>query len=200
MPLLSSYRNFIKEQEASGDSTRFPEQQQDASTQQQHASQAGPLLSSSSQENSQQLQQQDEQGGSGRAVRSTRFGAGKKKKKKVHSSTRTRVRLTDLTSRHQALLEQYMELAAANSQLQQHEQQLSEHVGVAGWETVESLVEAVHGSCNSDAAVLQQVLQQCWGHQSPLSLVQRVRCLAAAQPHLPGYCLLEALLGCHTAT
>lgn len=101
VPLLSSYRNFIKEQEASGDSTRFPEQQQDASTQQQHASQAGPLLSSSSQEKSQQLQQQDDQGGPGRGARSTRFGAGKRKKKKVHSSTRTRVRLTDLTSRHQ---------------------------------------------------------------------------------------------------
>lgn len=72
-------------------------------------------------------------------------------------------------------------------------------VGSVGWETVQ-LLEAVHSSCNSDAAVLQQVLQQCWGAQSPLSLVQRVRCLAAAQPHLPGYCLLEALLGCNTAT
>jgi hypothetical protein len=155
--------------------------------------------------------------------------------------------------------------------------------GTAWWEAGQSLVEALHASCDSDTAVLQRVLQQCWGpqvraaevnvttyiaaatgsswamppctawrlsnrqHQLPvlctvnygstrtrtcvqtlplpmvapgnlsasvladcvmpsvccccccccqstLSVVQQVRCLAAAHPFLPGYCTLERLL------
>jgi hypothetical protein len=37
--------------------------------------------------------------------------------------------------------------------------------GIASWEAVQCLVEALHASCDSDTAVLQRVLQQCWGPQ-----------------------------------
>jgi hypothetical protein len=120
MALLSSYHNFVKEHEVLPESShcqgqqqqqhqqglttssKLPPQQQHHTSkqQQQHTSQARPLSSSNSQDDSQQLQG-DEEGGAAAGARSARSSAGKKKKKKMHSSTRARVRLADLTNQQQ---------------------------------------------------------------------------------------------------
>jgi hypothetical protein len=77
--------------------------------------------------------------------------------------------------------------------------------GVASWEAVQSLVEAVQAGCAADATVLQQVMSQAWGPQVGASCiyvsVQLCCCVAAAIYSLfDGYQPSQALSCCTKLT